>query len=178
MSEDVKRGRPKTHSTVAKRPQFNARIRPALRMNLEIAAKRNQRSLSEEAEAQLEHAYLIDRFFGDGASADLAITLAQAFVGAGRIAATLSAIDSKASGHYAHPTWSEDPGCYEYALFAALETLFQQHPAPGQHWEKGRELLRRAFTRLAIRHGKTAAETDDLQIQLTPADFLREGELK
>jgi hypothetical protein len=54
MVEGKRRGRPPLEPGRAKRASFNTRIRPALKLALDTAAKEQGRSLSEEIEFRLE----------------------------------------------------------------------------------------------------------------------------
>jgi hypothetical protein len=173
MPEHVRRGRPPKTSGTAKRPQFNARIRPALREALEAAAKENRRSVSEEAEARLEQSLTLERLLGDKASADFALLLGATFILAGRQAV---AFDGRPDSTTTE--WLKDGWIYEAAAFSVTDVLWQRHPAPGQYWGTFREWVKRIFARGAIRCGKTIAAGDELKIELSRGDLMREGELR
>jgi len=59
------RGRPPLDPGVAKRASFNTRLRPALKLALETAAKQEGRSLSEEIEFRLEQSLDEERHMAD-----------------------------------------------------------------------------------------------------------------
>src|SRR5580704_9417230 len=59
------RGRPPLDPGVAKRASFNTRLRPALKLALETAAKQEGRSLSEEIEFRLEQSLDDERHLAD-----------------------------------------------------------------------------------------------------------------
>ena len=59
------RGRPPLDPGVAKRASFNTRLRPALKLALETAAKQEGRSLSEEIEFRLERSLDDERHLAD-----------------------------------------------------------------------------------------------------------------
>ena len=59
------RGRPPLDPGVAKRASFNTRLRPALKLALETAAKQEGRSLSEEIEFRLERSLDEERHLAD-----------------------------------------------------------------------------------------------------------------
>jgi hypothetical protein len=104
----------------AKRSQFGARIRLALREKLEAAAQENGRSVSEEAEARLEASFILE---GALMGPD-PLRMAAVFVIAGQ----------RAAEYENHPEWiatgewRADPACYETAIFAVTKMLWQQHP--------------------------------------------------
>ena len=59
------RGRPPLDPGIAKRASFNTRLRPALKLALETAAKQEGRSLSEEIEFRLERSLDDERHLAD-----------------------------------------------------------------------------------------------------------------
>jgi hypothetical protein len=65
MVQGNPRGRPPLDPGVAKRASFNTRLRPALKLALETAAKQEGRSLSEEIEFRLERSLDDERHLAD-----------------------------------------------------------------------------------------------------------------
>ena len=65
MVQGKPRGRPPLDPGVAKRASFNTRLRPALKLALETAAKQEGRSLSEEIEFRLERSLDDERHLAD-----------------------------------------------------------------------------------------------------------------
>ena len=113
---DRRQGRPKKPDPVAKRPQFNARVRPAVRDQLERAAQENRRSISEEAESRIERSFLLDQVLGGR----YPLLVAAALTLAGQQAAAFKGLPIEA--------WQTEPECFETALLAAVKTLWAQHP--------------------------------------------------
>jgi hypothetical protein len=64
-AEGKRRGRPPLEPGKAKRAAFNARLRPALKLALETAARQQGRSLSEEIEFRLERSLDQERHLAD-----------------------------------------------------------------------------------------------------------------
>jgi hypothetical protein len=65
MVQGKQRGRPRLEPGIAKRASFNTRLRPALKLALETAAKQEGRSLSEEIEFRLERSLDDERHLAD-----------------------------------------------------------------------------------------------------------------
>jgi hypothetical protein len=65
MVQGKQRGRPRLEPGIAKRGSFNTRLRPALKLALETAAKQEGRSLSEEIESRLERSLDDERHLVD-----------------------------------------------------------------------------------------------------------------
>jgi Arc-like DNA binding domain len=170
--KDTRRGRPSLTPGEAKRSQFNTRLRASLKLALDDAARSSGRSLSEEIEARLEQSLTLESIFGGREVFDLALLLAATFALAGqRAAETDNHPDWRAA------QWRNDPWCYETAIFAVADVLWQQHPAPGMYWGSCRVWLSRLFARLAARCGKAKAPRKELTIKAAPSDLSLEGAL-
>lgn len=133
MSVDPKRGRPIKAPGVAKRAQFNARLRPAIREKLEAAARENQRSVSEEAETRLEQSFV----FETALQGPYPLMMAVAFEIAGQHAAMFE----KRPEWIPTKEWQKDAACFEAALFETVKAMWREHPEPGNHaalWWCGR----------------------------------------
>lgn len=115
-------GRPSKPAGERKRNNLTLRIRDKLRSDLARSADHHQRSLSEEAEARLEHSFdredLFERFakdLGGKGLYGLVKVIAAAMGEAGRAAGNLSGVDSD--------KWTSDPYAYDEALQAVVRVL-------------------------------------------------------
>jgi Arc-like DNA binding domain len=113
---DRRRSPQRKSDLVAKRPQFNARVRPALREQIERAAQKNKRSISEEAESRIERSFLLDQVLGG----KYPLMMAAAFTLAGQHAGAFRGLAGDA--------WQSDPECFETAALALVKELWRQHP--------------------------------------------------
>lgn len=73
-------GRPAKLLGQPRTTQINMRARPIFREKLEDAARANQRSLSDEAEARIELTFALDVLFGDPRWAEFAVLLSTVFI--------------------------------------------------------------------------------------------------
>lgn len=143
MPKDARRGRPPKTPGEAKRSQFNTRVRPSLKAALDVAAKTNRRSVSEEVEARLEQSLLLETILG-GRDALF-------------MAATFTLAGQRAAEHEGHPEWDpvewrEDPVCYQTAILAVVKELWRRHPRQSEIAWSWREWISRLSGHLAGRY--------------------------
>jgi len=158
-----RRGRPLKPDTVAKRTQFAARIRVALREKLQAAATANGRTVSEEAEFRLEESFLREGML----VVPEALRLTATFVISGQHAGGYEGI---AAGE-----WPADGRCYETAALAVLRMLWAHHPKrEGVKWA-WREWFIRAFDYVAGFYAPDDATRNDLTITAPRAGDFQAG---
>jgi hypothetical protein len=150
-------------TSVAKRSQFGARIRLALREKLEDSARENGRSISEEAEHRLEQSYVVERAL---ALPD-ALRMAAAFAIAGQHAAEFAGHPEWVSSG----EWRRDAACYETAALAVIRELWRQHPTRRSVKHSWREWFARAFGYVAGIYASADATRDDLTLFASIPDF-------
>lgn len=132
MKATKKPGRPTTKGTPGQKATLGIRATPELKERLDKAAKRNDRSLSQEAELRLE------RSFDRGALIDEVLQLAYGKPLAGLIRAIAdgmhivgSGVGFQYSGFQPHgrSDWTEIPYAYERARRVAVDILERARPA-------------------------------------------------
>ena len=146
-----RQGRPKKPDPVAKRPQFNARVRPALRDQIERAAQENRRSISEEAESRIERSFLLDQVLGG----KYPLLMAAALTLAGRRAGAFKGLAGDA--------WQSDPECYSAALLAAVKALWREYPGKVENGWK--EWCERLVGNLGGTYAPLNASRDDMTVK-------------
>jgi hypothetical protein len=150
--------------TVAARPQFNARVRPALREALETAARQNHRSVSEEAETRLEQSFLLEMVL----QGHYPLVMAAAFEIAGRHAAAFE-------GHpewIVTKEWQQDAVCYETALFEAVKAMWREHPTGTDVRESPREWCARLHSYLRGVFTPDATREELERLPVSDGDFI------
>jgi TraY domain len=114
-------GRPRKRAVQAgEKVQIGVRISPALRGNLEKAAARSGRSLTQEAELRLERSFERQDILAealtlafDRHTAGLVMVLARAMEATGRVGSFISNESLKS-----HANWRNDPFAYQEATLA------------------------------------------------------------
>jgi hypothetical protein len=137
---------------VAKRPQFNARVRPATRDQIERAAQENHRSISEEVEARIERSFLLDQVLGG----KYPLMMASAFTLAGQHAGAFKGLAGDA--------WQSDPECYSAALLAVVKEFWRQAPSKVE-WEDCKEWCERLVGHLGGSHAPIDASRVDMTVK-------------
>jgi hypothetical protein len=151
-NKETRRGRPQKPAGVAKRAQFNARVRPALRDQIERAAQENHRSISEEAESAIERSFLIDQVLGG----KYPLLMASAFTLAGQHAGAFKGLAGDA--------WQSDPECYSAALLAVVKEFWRQHPGKVE-WGGCKEWCERIVGHLGGSRAPIDASQDDMTVK-------------
>lgn len=124
------RGRPKVPDEVRKRNNVTIRLRDQVKADLEAAAAKNQRSLSEEIEARMERSFRDDRLLPEilaaaygGGCAALVLMIARAMHEAGTSTGFMSTFTLEGSAN-----WVDHPYAFHMARMAAARVLDRAAP--------------------------------------------------
>lgn len=137
MSDTKRRGRPPKPAAEKRRATLTLRIRDELRQSLENEAAKNQRSLSEEAEARLERRTREDRLLPDlleisfgSQLAEMLLSIGKAMRQAGSSAAYIS--DPKSAGLH----WEQNAYAFGQAAIAANVIIDHRRPPGDPTWRE------------------------------------------
>lgn len=165
------RGRPKLDPAERKRNNLTLRLRDETKAMLEESARKNQRSLSEEAEAGIEHSLRLQSNINEG----LSLKYGPAAAGLLRL---MGEAMMEAGFHAAHETthrterlrdWPLNPAAFEAAKQAAVAVLDSMAPATSaadteQAGVWGRSMAKAVLSLLKDPTGTPLYEKDNREI--------------
>jgi hypothetical protein len=147
MAKPKRRGRPTTKGREGEKATLSIGASAALKGQLQEAADRNGRSLSQEAELRLEQTFREEGLFSSPECRRWAILLAGEFHKAGTAAAGHASVDT------ADRAWMNDPSCLLQASFSVMDALLRDlERQPGADLPNISTWLEQLKQRFDIRH--------------------------